>query len=311
MFTSFVFPTVTRGAYCICNLYLNRSKSNILIRKMGETNTDLYYDTVMKLVKEAGKMINEKVHNRSKKVEQKSSDIDLVTETDQAVEKLLIDGLSKAFKDHKFIGEESVASGTPVKLTDAPTWIIDPIDGTLNFVHAFPHSCISIALFINQKPEIGIIFNPMLNQMFTARRGKGAFYNGERINVSNTKALSDALIMFECGTARDAEKMKTVNENYFKLLPKVHGFRSLGSAALNFAMVATGGADAYFEFGIHVWDMAAGILIVREAGGVVIDPSGGDLKILSRRALVASTQELAEKLAQQVVSTYYPTPDDS
>lgn len=157
-------------------------------------------------------------------IEVKSSEIDLVTETDQQVEKLLIDGLSKQFVDHKFIGEESVAGGSQCVLTDTPTWIIDPIDGTMNFVHSFPHSCISIALFVNQKPEIGIIYNPMLNQLFTARKGKGAYLNGKSIRVSGKTNFSDALIMMEFGTSRDPEKGKVVLENQKKLMPQVHGY---------------------------------------------------------------------------------------
>ncbi|CAH1108028.1 unnamed protein product [Psylliodes chrysocephalus] len=273
-----------------------------------ETTSDLYYDTVLKLTKEAGKLINEKIKIRNKKREIKSSNIDLVTETDQAVEKLLIDGLLREFKDHKFIGEETVSSGGEVKLTDAPTWIIDPIDGTLNFVHSFPHSCVSIALFVNQIPEIGIIYNPMMNQLFSARKGKGAFLNEQQIHVSDIKDLSDALLMMECGTSREVERMNAVYENQKRLMPIVHGLRSLGSAALNMAMVALGGADAYFEFGIHIWDIAAGEIIIREAGGVVIDPSGGALKRFSRRVLCASSQELAEKLSQELVQLY-PEPD--
>ncbi|CAG9863877.1 unnamed protein product [Phyllotreta striolata] len=271
-------------------------------------SVDSYYETVLKLTKEAGKLINEKIKIRNKKREIKSSNIDLVTETDQAVEKLLIDGLSKEFTTHKFIGEETVSSGGALELTDAPTWIIDPIDGTLNFVHSYPHSCVSIALFINKVPEIGIIFNPMLNQLFTARKGQGAFLNGEPIHVSDTKELSEALLMLEGGTSQEPERMNAVCENVKNLLPVVHGLRSLGSAALNMAMVAAGGSDAYFEFGIHIWDIAAGELIVREAGGVVIDPDGGDLKRFSRRVLCASTQELAEKLARKLVQVY-PEPD--
>lgn len=153
----------------------------------------------------------------------KSSEIDLVTETDQAVEKLLIDNLSKQFPDHKFIGEETVSSGGQCLLTNAPTWIIDPIDGTLNFIHSFPQSCISLALFINQKPEIGIIYNPVLNQLFTAQKGKGAFLNEKHIKVSDKTALADSLIMMEFGTSRDAEKIKVMHENHHKMLPQVHG----------------------------------------------------------------------------------------
>lgn len=206
------------------------------------SDLDTYYEAVLTLTKSAGEvkilknsetlsgylnkifqLIREKSSNRNKSVEIKSSDIDLVTETDQQVEKLLIDGLSKQFPDHKFIGEESVSGGAKCNLTDAPTWIIDPIDGTMNFVHNFPHSCVSIALFVNQIPEIGIVYNPSLSQLFTARKGKGAFLNGKPITVSGKTELSESLIMLEFGTSRDPEKSKIVLENQKILMPKVHG----------------------------------------------------------------------------------------
>lgn len=168
-------------------------------------------------------IVKEATFNRSKLIQVKSSEIDFVTETDQAVEKLLIDNLSKQFPDHKFIGEESVSAGAQCLLTHAPTWIIDPIDGTLNFIHSFPQSCISLALFINQKPTIGIVYNAVLNQLFTAQKGKGAFLNGNPIKVSDKTSLADSLIMMEFGTSRDAEKIKVMHENYQKILPQVHG----------------------------------------------------------------------------------------
>lgn len=139
------------------------------------------------------------------------------------MEELIINSLSKQFPDHKFIGEESTADGKKVELTDAPTWIIDPIDGTLNFVHSFPHSCISLALFINKEPAVGIIYNPMLEQLFTAQKGKGAFYNGKEMKVSNKTSLSEALIMFEVGTNRDNERKKVLLKNIDTLVDIAHG----------------------------------------------------------------------------------------
>lgn len=161
---------------------------------------------------------------RNKVVDVKSCEIDLVTETDQAVEKLLMENLIKHFPNHKFIGEESVAAGDQCSLTDAPTWIIDPIDGTMNFVHSFPHSCISLALFINQTPELGIIYNPVLNQLFTAQKNKGAFLNGQCIRVSDKTSLTDSLIMMEFGTSRDPVKSKVVLENQEILMTQVQGY---------------------------------------------------------------------------------------
>lgn len=155
-------------------------------------------------------------------MEIKSDDIDLVTETDQQVEKMLISSLSKQFPDHKFIGEESVAGGSQCNLTNAPTWIIDPIDGTMNFVHGFPHCCISIGLFIEQVPEIGIVYNPVLEQLFTAVKGRGAYLNGKRIKVSGQTDLSKSMLCFENGSSRDPGKIKVLKENYEALLPVVH-----------------------------------------------------------------------------------------
>ncbi|XP_039307050.1 inositol monophosphatase 1 isoform X3 [Solenopsis invicta] len=207
-----------------------------------------------------------------------------------------------------FIGEESTASGQKVELTDAPTWVIDPIDGTMNFVHGLPYTCVSVALLINKVAEIGIVYNPIMEQLFTARKGQGAFLNGAPIHVSNEKELRKALVMVEMGTSRDSEKLKIVLQNIALLTSHVHGIRSFGSAALNMCMVAIGGADVSFEFGIHAWDIAAGDLIVREAGGVSIDPAGGLFDVMSRRTLCASSMELAQQLSKILIQ-YYPERD--
>ncbi|XP_072763921.1 inositol monophosphatase 1 [Anoplolepis gracilipes] len=271
------------------------------------TVIDECYIEVLRLVKQAGSIINEKIY-QPKEVVTKSSEIDLVTEWDQKVEKLLINGISSKYPDHKFIGEESTAMGQKVELTNAPTWIIDPIDGTMNFVHGLPHTCISVALLINKTAEIGIVYNPILDQLFTARKGQGAFLNGAPIHVSDKKELRNSLLMLETGTSRDPEQLEAILQNINKLITRVHGIRTLGSAALNICMVALGGADIYFEFGIHAWDFAAGELIVREAGGVSIDPAGGPLDVLSRRALCASSMELAQELSK-LITQYYPERD--
>ncbi|XP_057328136.1 inositol monophosphatase 1-like [Microplitis mediator] len=268
---------------------------------------DNFYTVAFDLVKQAGAIIRDKI-NRPKDVMVKSCDVDLVTESDQKVEKLFMEGIIANFPDHRFIGEETTSSGTKIQLTDAPTWVIDPIDGTMNFVHGLPHTCISVALLINKVAEIGIVYNPILEQLFTARKGQGAFMNANPIKVSGEKELNKSLLMFEMGTSRDPEKMKIVMENLKILTSKVHGLRALGSAALNMCMVALGGADANFEFGIHIWDFAASDLIVREAGGCCIDPAGGKLDLLSRRLLCASSPELAQEISSLLVQ-YYPERD--
>ncbi|XP_058064096.1 inositol monophosphatase 1-like [Anopheles bellator] len=271
-------------------------------------NLDECYEHVLGLVESAGSLIASRNSDR-KRVLEKSSNIDLLTETDQQVERMLMDGISAKYPDHRFIGEEETSEGKKAELTDAPTWIIDPVDGTMNFVHSFPHSCISIALLVAQTTEIAIIFNPIVGQKFTARRGKGAFLNGKPIRVSEETRFAYALATTEFGTSREEEKTAVVLENIGKLIRQIHGMRSLGSAALNMAMVALGGADFNYEFGIHAWDIAAGDLLVREAGGVCLDPAGGPLDLMSRRVLCASTQELADQVVA-ALTQYYPQPRD-
>lgn len=268
---------------------------------------DQCYEVVVKLSKEGGQLIRERIWSQ-KTVEFKSCDIDLVTETDKQVEELFISNLKLKFPDHRFIGEESTAAGIKCELTDDPTWIIDPVDGTMNFVHGYPNVCVSVALWVNKVAEIGIVYNPVLELFFSARRGQGAFLNGNPIHVSHENELSKALIGFEFGASRDVERMKMVLENVNILMQRVHGLRSTGSCAQNMAMVALGGTNANFEFGIHAWDMAAGYLIVTEAGGVVIDPAGGSFDVLSRRYLCAGSQELADELVK-IIKQIYPERD--
>ncbi|XP_026286380.1 inositol monophosphatase 1 [Frankliniella occidentalis] len=266
---------------------------------------DKCFEVVMELAKAGGKIIRERIYNK-KTVNTKSDRIDLVTETDQEVEKMLISNLQAQFPDHRFIGEESTAEGIPCELTDAPTWIIDPIDGTMNFVHGYPNVCTSIGFTVNKITEIAIIYNPVLEQMFTARRGQGAKLNGEPIHVSGEKELKQALLGLECGTTHEAEKMSNNFKNQQTFTPIVHGTRSSGSAAIDMAMVAMGGSDAYFEFGIHAWDYAAGDLLVREAGGVCLDPEGGPLDLLARRMLCAASMELAQEMIPKISQIYPP-----
>ncbi len=149
----------------------------------------------------------------------------------------------------------------------------------------------------------------MLNQKFTARRGQGAFLNGTPIHVSSINNLSDALLVTEFGTSRDEDKTLVVLENISKFVRLAHGFRCLGSCALNVCMVALGGADGFYEYGIHAWDIAAAEMIVREAGGYTCDPAGGPLDLMSRRCLCASTKELADEMVSHLVQ-YYPLPRD-
>jgi len=262
-------------------------------------NEDVFYDAVLKLVYEAGVVVRE-AYNRPTKatVMTKSSAVDLVTETDQKVEELLIKGLSAKFPDHKFIGEESAAGGQKVELTAAPTWIIDPIDGTTNFVHRLPFIGICVALYVDKQPRIGIVYNPILDELYSARSGQGAFKNGFPIHVSGTTGLNNAVVMSTIGSSREEFLIQNFLNNFRAMMSSggSQGHRSLGSAAINMCYIACGGTDAYLEYGLHCWDVAASGLIVKEAGGCNIDPSGGPFDLMARRILCASSEQLARQI---------------
>ena len=246
---------------------------------------------------EAGKMMSS-ASGRNKEINEKESFADLVTETDKAVEQFLFNEFKRNFPDYRFIGEET---SSKVGLTPDPTWIIDPVDGTMNFVHTFPFVCVSIGLAVNKIPVLGIVYSPFLNKLYTARKGFGAVCNGIPISVrQNCNSLKEALLVCELGSQRDEEKRNAVFRNLEAVAWSCHGIRSMGSAALNFCYIAEGFADAYWEFGLHVWDMAAAAVILTEAGGTIMDTKGGPLDIMSRRVLGACSEKIAVELSQRL-----------
>ena len=196
--------------------------------------------------------------------------------------------------------------------TNKPTWIIDPIDGTMNFVHSNPLVVTSVGLAINKKLVLGIINAPIINHMYTAITGKGAFMNGEKIKTSGVKKLKEALVIMEISVGGNERKKNCCLANIAMLSEKAHAIRCPGPAALDIAWVGGGSADAYFHSGFHCWDMAAGIVIVREAGGAVYSVNGEQADLMSRGVLVASSEELALELSKSIdvysVEPEYPLP---
>ncbi|XP_042908804.1 inositol monophosphatase 1 [Parasteatoda tepidariorum] len=264
-------------------------------------NIDECCTVALDLARKAGEIIRAAI-NKRKNIKTKISNVDLVTETDKEVEEFLITNFKSHFPDHCFIGEET----TGCHLTDSPTWIIDPVDGTMNFVHRFPYTAVSIGLSLEKEIVLGIVYNPVLDKMFTGVKGKGSFCNGERLQVSGTEDLSQALILSEFGSDRSPESKEQIFQNLHLFMEKAHGIRMMGSAALNMCEVASGHADAYVEYSIHCWDMAAGKIIVEEAGGTVIDPTGAPLDLMSRRVLCSSSPVLAEVLAKELKHIQFP-----
>jgi len=216
--------------------------------------------------------------------------VDLVTETDQAVEKLVSKRLLSAYPKFEFIGEETHYPGQA--LTDAPTFVVDPIDGTTNFVHAFPAFCISLGFTLNKVPTVGVIYNPFLDELYTAIKGQGAFLrkNGlarQRLPLKKEpeplKDLSTCLVGTEWGSDRSGPNFAVKCAVFQKLSASkeeggamVHSIRSIGCAALNLAHVATGQQDIFWECGCWAWDVAAGWCILVEAGGIMVGGNPGD-----------------------------------
>ncbi|XP_077367871.1 inositol monophosphatase 1-like [Festucalex cinctus] len=259
-------------------------------------------DHAVAVARKAGQVVREAAGVvRADAVMVKSSPIDLVTQTDQQVEKLIIGALKSQFPTHCFIGEESVSAGDDCSLTCAPTWIIDPIDGTTNFVHTFPFVAVSIGFAVDKQVEFGVVYSCLRDEMFTARRGKGAFCDGRPLRVSPRKDIRQAVVATEFGSNRDAAALDKIFASLRRVVDiPVHGVRGAGSAAINMCLVASGCVEAYYEIGIHVWDVAAGSLIVSEAGGVLMDVQGGPLDLMSRRVLATNNRNIAERLVREI-----------
>jgi len=196
---------------------------------------------------------------------------DFVSEVDHTAERTIIETLKNAYPDHGFIGEES--GNQNVKAENV--WIIDPLDGTTNFLHGFPQYCVSIALQQQGQLTQAVIYDPNRNDLFTATHGGGAYLNDKRIRVSNRTKLQDSLIATGF-PFRDFAHLDTYLAMFKDMLKKTSGVRRPGSAALDLAYVAAGWVDGYWEIGLKSWDLAAGALMVHEAGGLVGDFEGNE-----------------------------------
>jgi len=225
---------------------------------------------------------------------------DLVSEVDRDSEAVIIDALHKAFPDHAIIGEENGEAITASNGSDY-TWIIDPLDGTTNYLQGIPHYAISIAVSRDKHIEHGIIVDPLRNEEFVASRGHGAQLDGKRIRVNPVTRLEDALL----NTGIPPGSVDSVLESYMAQLKffteKSRAVRRLGSAALDLAYVAAGRSDGFWEPGLKPWDIAAGVLLVREAGGFVGDHEGGDTFMKSGN-IVAANPKLFKLMIQGIRS---------
>jgi len=196
---------------------------------------------------------------------------DFVTKVDHAAEESIIEIVRKAYPDHAVLAEESGASTERSEYQ----WVIDPLDGTTNFIHGFPQYCVSIAIRHREALAHGVIYDPLKNELFTASKGRGAFLNDRRIRVSKCLRLGDALV----GTGfpfKELGQIERYTGQLKQIMQKTAGVRRAGAAALDLAYVACGRLDAFWELGLSAWDMAAGALMIQEAGGLVGDLRGED-----------------------------------
>jgi myo-inositol-1(or 4)-monophosphatase len=226
-------------------------------------------DFVIDLARQAGDLLRRGHQNGAVSITNKSSAVDLVTEYDLASERLLVDGLRSRFPDHAIYGEES---GGALQAT-GPQWVIDPLDGTTNFAHGYPVFCVTLALLIDGQPELGVTYDPLRDDLFWAQRGQGAWRGQQRLRVSSTPTLDVSLLATGFAYDRASNADNNLAESAY-FVTKTRGVRRSGSAALEIAWVAAGWLDGYWERGIQVWDLAAGVLMVREAGGLATTYSG-------------------------------------
>jgi myo-inositol-1(or 4)-monophosphatase len=251
-------------------------------------------NTAVKAARKAGSIINRASLDLDLiKVASKGRS-DFVTEVDRAAEAAIIDVLKSAYPSHEILAEESGASNP--EGGSEYTWIIDPLDGTTNFIHGFPQYAVSIGLQHNGVITQAVVYDPTRNELFTATRGRGAFLNDRRIRVSRRAKLSESLI----GTGFPFRKLEHLDEyvRMFKLITEqTAGIRRPGAAALDLAYVACGRLDGFWEFGLSPWDMAAGSLLILEAGGLIGDFDGENDYLSAGHVVCGAPKVYAQLLA--------------
>jgi myo-inositol-1(or 4)-monophosphatase len=230
-----------------------------------------YLQTSMEIAREAGRLLA-KYFEQHVTFELKG-EYDLVTVADRASEQLVIDRLRSHFPAHSIVAEES---GGHAGSSDY-CWYVDPLDGTTNFAHGFPMFNVTLALEHAGELVAGVIFDPLRDEMFASERGSGAHLNGRRISVSKVSRLRDSLVA--TGFPSRKRHLDINVHFYYQLAMTTHGVRRAGAAALDLAYVACGRLDGFWEFGLNPWDMAAGILLIREAGGTCSDMQGGPARL--------------------------------
>lgn len=249
-----------------------------------------YLPAALEAARAAGSIL-ERHYRRSLRVSQKSSPRDLVTDVDRACERAILRVLRRTHPAHRVLAEES-AHGEHSLPEDGYTWVVDPLDGTMNYIHGIPFYCTSIALCHGETPQVGVVHAPALGETFTAIRGRGARLNGRPIRVTSTRRLRDSFLVTGFPYDLDTRRRNNLRE-FQEFMKQSRGVRRVGTAALDFAYVAQGSFDGFWELALYPWDCAAGALLVEEAGGQVSDLRGRPFSISrSLQGVVATNRAL-------------------
>ncbi len=261
------------------------------------TTTDLkrYLAVATQAALEGGEVLRH-YWGKIQHVQHKVDSGDLVTEADRESEERIFAILQEECPDHDFLGEES---GLQRKQNGEFLWAVDPLDGTTNYTHGYPFVAVSVGLVHQGRPIVGVVYNPILNELFQAAQGQGATLNGETIHVSDASSLNKSLL----ATGFAYDRQRNPDTNYAEFCHITHisqGVRRAGSAAIDLSYVASGRLEGYWEQGIKTWDIAAGAIIVEEAGGKITDYDQGDLDVYSGRIL-ATNGQIHDQLCQEIV----------
>ena len=251
---------------------------------------------------EAGKIISQnitqldriQVHEKVGKQAAGNNRAELVSEIDLMAERAIIEHLDSSYPEFNVLSEEAGNLGRDSDFC----WIIDPLDGTHNFLHGHPHCCVSIALKYKKEVIVGVIYDALRNELFTARKGAGAQLDGRRIRVSGTSRLSNSLLCTN-NPYQQGTQTKLWLKTFAALMPRAQSIHRTGSSVLDLAYVACGRYDGFWELGLKDWDIAAGSLIVKEAGGLITGLSG-DVDVFKSSDLIAGTPKVHEKLSHMI-----------
>ncbi|RBQ27527.1 MULTISPECIES: inositol monophosphatase family protein [Arcobacteraceae] len=251
---------------------------------------------LIKIIKKAGKILKKGFYS-NKDVTFKAKK-DLVTKYDVAVENYLKKEFSKRFKEFNIIAEESDNSNIEFN----NSIIIDPIDGTTNFVNGVPHTAISVGVYKDKKPYLAVVYNPILDELYVAKIGKGAFLNGEKLSVSTEYDLQKSLLAtgFPYTSGSNEDDLNDVLKKIKDVLPHCQDLRRLGSASIDLCMVAKGTFEGYYEMNLKPWDVSAGVLILSEAGGKVTNIKGAEYNLFEDKYIVATNGKIHEELLSKL-----------